>query len=180
MTRAAMTIAMNGVTGRMGYSQHLVRSILAIRADGGLALTDGSVAWPEPEPVLVGRDLGKLEAIAERHGLDQYTTDLDQALDGDGRFFGRILSVRGEGPGRRRRGGIPRDPGSASPARAAHLRGSHAVLQDGRDLPRPAVGLPGSVRHLGGQQSGRSAAHPATLSRLAGEAGLFPGPGPGG
>jgi predicted dehydrogenase len=84
---------MNGVTGRMGYSQHLVRSILAIRADGGLALADGSVAWPEP--VLVGRDQGKLKAIAQRHGLDHYTTDLDLALDGaDVYFDAQLTGVR--------------------------------------------------------------------------------------
>jgi predicted dehydrogenase len=88
-----MRIAMNGVTGRMGYSQHLVRSILAIRADGGLAVADGSVAWPEP--VLVGRDQGKLKAIAQRHGLDHYTTDLDLALDGaDVYFDAQLTGVR--------------------------------------------------------------------------------------
>ncbi|MFD8791023.1 hypothetical protein ACFV1T_09585, partial [Streptomyces vinaceus] len=44
---------MNGVTGRMGYRQHLVRSLLALREQGGLDLGDGRVLWPEP--VLVGR-----------------------------------------------------------------------------------------------------------------------------
>jgi len=59
---------MNGVTGRMGYNQHLVRSILAIRDAGGIALADGTMLWPEP--ILVGRDERKLRTIAERHGLD--------------------------------------------------------------------------------------------------------------
>ena len=63
---------MNGVTGRMGTNQHLVRSILAIREQGGV---DG--LWPEP--LLVGRDEGKLRALAEPHGLE-YTTDLGAAL----------------------------------------------------------------------------------------------------
>jgi len=90
MTRTTMRIAMNGVTGRMGYWQHLVRSILAIRADGGLTLSDGTVVWPEP--VLVGRDPGKLKAIAERHGLDRYTTDLDQALDETDVYFDSQLT----------------------------------------------------------------------------------------
>ncbi len=69
---------MNGVTGRMGYRQHLVGSILAIRERGGLALPGGAVIWPEP--VLVGRDAGKLAAIAARHGLADWTTSLDEAL----------------------------------------------------------------------------------------------------
>ena len=78
MTRTPLGIVMNGVTGRMGYRQHLVRSILAIREQGGLALPDGTVLWPEP--ILVGRSADKLRAIAERHGLERWTTDLDAAL----------------------------------------------------------------------------------------------------
>ncbi|GAA5148126.1 Gfo/Idh/MocA family oxidoreductase [Pseudonocardia eucalypti] len=77
MERRVVGIAMNGVTGRMGYNQHLVRSILAIREQGGLAAGD-QVLWPEP--VLVGRNEDKLRAIATRHGLDRYTTSLDEAL----------------------------------------------------------------------------------------------------
>jgi predicted dehydrogenase len=69
---------MNGVTGRMGYNQHLVGSILTIRDRGGLPLPDGELIWPEP--VLVGRNAGKLAAIAERHGLSEWTTSLDKAL----------------------------------------------------------------------------------------------------
>jgi len=68
---------MNGVTGRMGYTQHLVRSILAIRQQGGLRSASGLI-WPEP--ILVGRNEDKLRALAERHGLDRYTTSLDEAL----------------------------------------------------------------------------------------------------
>src|SRR5690349_1480041 len=78
MSRRSLGIVMNGVTGRMGYRQHLVRSILAIREQGGLELADGTVIWPEP--VLVGRSEAKLRAIAERHGLERWTTDLDAAL----------------------------------------------------------------------------------------------------
>jgi len=78
MERRRIGIAMNGVTGRMGYNQHLVRSILAIREQGGLATPSGEVIWPEP--VLVGRNEDKLRAIAERHGLSRYTTNLDAAL----------------------------------------------------------------------------------------------------
>ncbi|WP_020666610.1 Gfo/Idh/MocA family protein [Amycolatopsis nigrescens] len=75
-------IVMNGVTGRMGYRQHLLRSILAIREEGGLRLADGTVVWPEP--VLVGRDAGKLAALAKKHGLDRWTTDLGEALAAPG------------------------------------------------------------------------------------------------
>jgi predicted dehydrogenase len=78
VNRTPLGIVMNGVTGRMGYRQHLVRSLLAIREDGGLPLPDGTVLWPEP--LLVGRDPAKLARIAERHGLERWTTDLDAAL----------------------------------------------------------------------------------------------------
>jgi predicted dehydrogenase len=69
---------MNGVTGRMGYNQHLVRSILAIREQGGLRSLAGDVIWPEP--LLVGRDEAKLQRIAVRHGLARWTTSLADAL----------------------------------------------------------------------------------------------------
>ena len=81
MSRRSIGIVLNGVTGRMGYRQHLVRSILAIRDDGGLPLPDGTVLWPEP--VLVGRNERKLAEIAERHGLSDWTTDLHAALERD-------------------------------------------------------------------------------------------------
>ena len=75
--RRVVGIVMNGVTGRMGLRQHLVRSILAIRADGGLRVGD-DLLWPEP--VLVGRSEEKLRAIAGEHGLERWTTDLAEAL----------------------------------------------------------------------------------------------------
>jgi predicted dehydrogenase len=74
-------VAMNGVTGRMGYRQHLLRSVLAIRQDGGVLLPDGSRV--QVEPVLVGRNSEKLAELAHRHGVGEYTTDLDQALADD-------------------------------------------------------------------------------------------------
>src|SRR5215475_7451126 len=78
MTRKAVVVAVNGVTGRMGYRQHLVRSLLAIREQGGVRLADGTTIIPEP--VLVGRSEEKLRAIAERHGLERWTTSLDEVL----------------------------------------------------------------------------------------------------
>jgi predicted dehydrogenase len=74
-------IVMNGVTGRMGTNQHLVRSIVAIRAQGGVETEDGERLWPEP--LLVGRDRDKLRALAEPYEL-HHTTNLDAALSADG------------------------------------------------------------------------------------------------
>ncbi|WP_326549543.1 Gfo/Idh/MocA family protein [Micromonospora sp. NBC_01813] len=78
MARTTIGIVLNGVTGRMGYRQHLVRSLLAIRDQGGLPLADGTRLWPEL--VLVGRNEGKLRELADRHGLTDWTTDLAAAL----------------------------------------------------------------------------------------------------
>lgn len=68
-----LRIAMNGVTGRMGYRQHLVRSILPIRDSGGLLLPDGTRI--RVEPVLVGRNAAKLAELAEHHGIAEWSTD---------------------------------------------------------------------------------------------------------
>ena len=73
-----LRIALNGVTGRMGHRQHLVRSILALRDQGGLPLTDGSTV--RIEPVLVGRNAEKLSDLAQRHGIAEWTTDVDAVL----------------------------------------------------------------------------------------------------
>jgi predicted dehydrogenase len=81
VSESTIGIIMNGVSGRMGYRQHLVRSILAIREQGGVLLTDGGRV--QLEPMLVGRSEAKLKEIADRHGLTHYTTDLDAALADD-------------------------------------------------------------------------------------------------
>jgi predicted dehydrogenase len=78
MTRKVIHVALNGVTGRMGYRQHLVRSLLSIREQGGVQLADGTAVYPEP--VLVGRREERLRDIAERHGLGRWTTSLDEVL----------------------------------------------------------------------------------------------------
>jgi len=78
MTDIRIGIIMNGVTGRMGTNQHLVRSINAIRAQGGVALGDGRRIVPDP--ILVGRNKAKIEALARTHGVARWTTDLDAAL----------------------------------------------------------------------------------------------------
>jgi predicted dehydrogenase len=73
-----LRIIMNGVTGRMGYRQHLLRSILAIRDDGGVALPGGDRL--QVEPILVGRNQDRLAALARGHDVAEFTTDLGAAL----------------------------------------------------------------------------------------------------
>jgi predicted dehydrogenase len=78
MAQRTVRVIMNGVTGRMGYRQHLVRSILAIRADGGALLSSGDRVTVDP--ILVGRNPEKLAALAAEHDVADFTTDLDEAL----------------------------------------------------------------------------------------------------
>ncbi|MBL0888836.1 Gfo/Idh/MocA family protein [Myceligenerans indicum] len=92
MTRT-LRIAMNGVTGRMGYRQHLLRSILPIREQGGVTLADGSKV--QVEPVLVGRNAEKLKELAARHDVEHWTTDLDAAIaDADVVFDAAMTNLR--------------------------------------------------------------------------------------
>ena len=78
MTTRRIGIVMNGVTGRMGANQHLLRSIAAIRGEGGIRLDDGTAIVPEP--ILVGRNPAKLERLAARADGVRWTTDVDAAL----------------------------------------------------------------------------------------------------
>jgi predicted dehydrogenase len=78
MAQQRIGIIMNGVTGRMGTNQHLVRSIVAIRKEGGVRLADGTRLMPDP--ILVGRNAAKVEALAKAHGIERWTTDLSKAL----------------------------------------------------------------------------------------------------
>ncbi len=71
-------IVMNGVTGRMGTNQHLLRSIVAIMKQGGVKLGEGEVIMPDP--VLVGRNAAKLAHLARIAGVQKWTTNLDEAL----------------------------------------------------------------------------------------------------
>ena len=71
-------IIMNGVTGRMGTNQHLIRSIKAIIDQGGVKLSDSEVILPDP--VLVGRSEEKLKALAARTGVSRVSTNLDAEL----------------------------------------------------------------------------------------------------
>ena len=81
MAARTVRVIMNGVTGRMGYRQHLVRSILAIRDEGGVSLPDGGRITVEP--ILVGRNADKLAALAAKHDVADFTTSLDEALTDD-------------------------------------------------------------------------------------------------
>src|SRR4051812_149509 len=78
MAQQSIGIIMNGVTGRMGYRQHLIRSILALREEGGILLSDGSRV--QLDPLLVGRSEARLAEIAKRHGIDDYPPALAAAL----------------------------------------------------------------------------------------------------
>jgi predicted dehydrogenase len=78
MAERRLGVIMNGVTGRMGTNQHLARSIVAIRKQGGVALRNGDRVVPDP--ILVGRNAEKLKALAASFGIERWTTNLDQAL----------------------------------------------------------------------------------------------------
>ena len=78
MAERRLGIIMHGVSGRMGMNQHLARSIVAIRRQGGVRLSDGTRVMPDP--LLVGRNGEKLQKLAAEYGVDRWTTDLDAAL----------------------------------------------------------------------------------------------------
>jgi predicted dehydrogenase len=71
-------IIMNGVTGRMGTNQHLIRSIKAIRDQGGLRVSDDLTIMPDP--ILTGRNAEKVAALAARTGVTRHSTDIGAAL----------------------------------------------------------------------------------------------------
>ncbi|PWC88441.1 oxidoreductase [Azospirillum sp. TSH100] len=79
MSTKRLGLIMHGVTGRMGMNQHLIRSILAIRAQGGVTLSDGSRVMPDP--ILVGRNPEKMQELARRNGIERWSDNLDAALD---------------------------------------------------------------------------------------------------
>jgi len=74
-------IIMNGVTGRMGTNQHLIRSIVAIREQGGIKLSNGDTIMPDP--ILVGRRADRLQELVETHNLTRWSTNLEEALADD-------------------------------------------------------------------------------------------------
>jgi len=78
VSTSTIGIVMHGVTGRMGYNQHLVRSILAIRDQGGVSLPNGDRIVPDP--ILVGRNAEKVRELANRHGISRVAKDVETAL----------------------------------------------------------------------------------------------------
>lgn len=78
MPAKTLGVVMNGVTGRMGMNQHLIRSVVAIRAQGGVPLSDGSRV--QLDPILIGRNAEKVERLAKAHGIERWGTDLDAAI----------------------------------------------------------------------------------------------------
>jgi len=78
MALRTIRIAIEGVTGRLGTNQHLIRSLLAIRQEGGLPLQNGDRLMPEP--VLLGRNPDKLAALAEAHGGLAWSDDAPKTL----------------------------------------------------------------------------------------------------
>ncbi len=70
-------IIVNGATGRIGSTQHLANALVPMRGAGGVACGDDRIV---PKLLLVGRNIEKLTSIAQRHGIDAVTTDLDAAL----------------------------------------------------------------------------------------------------
>ncbi|KQT10200.1 Gfo/Idh/MocA family protein [Ramlibacter sp. Leaf400] len=78
MATQRLGIIMHGVTGRMGMNQHLIRSIVAIRNQGGVTLSNGDKVMPDP--ILIGRNAEKIEALARTHKIERWGTDLDKAL----------------------------------------------------------------------------------------------------
>lgn len=79
MATQRLGIIMHGVTGRMGMNQHLIRSIVAIRNQGGVTLGNGDKVMPDA--ILVGRNAEKIEALARAHKIERWSTDLDRALE---------------------------------------------------------------------------------------------------
>ena len=78
MKEHKLGIIMNGVTGRMGTNQHLLRSIAAIIKQGGVKISEDETIIPDP--ILVGRNANKLEKLCELSGVKKMTTNLDEAL----------------------------------------------------------------------------------------------------
>jgi predicted dehydrogenase len=72
-------IIMNGVTGRMGTNQHLIRSIAEIIKEGGVKINSSETIMPDP--VLVGRNENKLRNLCSMTGITKMNTDLDAVLN---------------------------------------------------------------------------------------------------
>jgi predicted dehydrogenase len=146
MAERRLGLIMHGVTGRMGFNQHLVRSIKAIIAQGGVTLADGSRVMPDP--ILVGRNPRKMEELAASQGIDRWSSDLDAVLgDRSYSLFFDAATTEGRAALLRKAIAAGKDTYSEKPtaarledaidlarqARAAGIR--HGVVQDKLFLP---------------------------------------------
>ena len=161
MNERRVGIVVNGVTGRMGYRQHLVRSLLAIREQGGLPLADGTTDLARADPGRPQRGRSCAE-IAERHGLTDWTTDLAAALARDDveiYFDAQVTQQREKairaaieaGKHIYTREAARREPATAAVdlARAGRAAGvKHGVVQDKLFLPGPAQAEAAGRRRL--------------------------------
>ena len=142
MAQQRLGIIMNGVTGRMGMNQHLIRSICAIRDQGGVALKNGDRVMPDP--ILVGRNADRLQKLAKAHGIARWTTDLDEALEGPEGHV--VLRRRDHAAPRRAAEEGDRRPARTSIARSRCRRRSKDALdsrprrEEGRHQARRGAG----------------------------------------
>jgi predicted dehydrogenase len=77
MATKTIGIILNGATGRICSTQHLRHALVPIRDEGGLAAGRDRLV---PRLKLVSRDAARLAAVAQAHGITDWTTDLDAAL----------------------------------------------------------------------------------------------------
>ena len=77
MGERTIGVLIEGATGRLGTTQHL-RSLMAIRSEGGLPLANGDRL--APEPLLLGRNAAKLAALAAANGGIKWSTDRSACL----------------------------------------------------------------------------------------------------
>ena len=99
VTTHQVGIIMNGVTGRMGTNQHLMRSIVEIIQQGGVRISPTETIMPDP--VLVGRNAAKLEKLSAMSGVAKYTTDLDEVMnDAQYTVYFRCPNYQDDGPTR--------------------------------------------------------------------------------
>ncbi|HTB43497.1 MAG TPA: Gfo/Idh/MocA family oxidoreductase [Acetobacteraceae bacterium] len=144
MSERRIGVIINGATGRMGTMQHMA-GLLAITAEGGLRLRNGDRLIPEL--LLVGRDAGRLQALAAAHGNPRWTTSLTEALAGPDSIFMDCANTAGR-PDRVRKAiaagkhihiekpTAPTVDEAMDLARAAHAAGvKHGVIQDKLYLP---------------------------------------------
>jgi len=91
MTTQRLGLIMNGVTGRMGLNQHLIP---LDRRDPrpGRPSSSPMATRVMPDPILVGRDAGKVEKLAKQYNIARWGTDLDAALADKKRH--RVLRCR--------------------------------------------------------------------------------------